>query len=283
MSRSVLVAAVLVAVILIPRAALEAKASGREATDREGPVTVIVELFTSQGCSSCPPADRLLAKIGGRTKAAGRQIEVVPLAFHVDYWDNIGWPDPFAAPEWTERQRAYARYFRDGRIYTPQLVAAGGRHCVGSNRDRVEALIGWAATQKPSVHLEAVVAAETGMLVVEIDAQVVAPLGAARPLVMVAVYDSGHVTEVERGENASRSLRNERVVRRLESILTIDPEQAGPQQAFFRVATDPSWRRDDLGVAVFAQDPNTGAILGATSAVVPAAPKSSSPIAGGAR
>lgn len=264
MSRFIIASAALAAISLTSGSALEAKKA-----NADEPVTVIVELFTSQGCSSCPPADQLLGKIGGRTKIAGREVDVVPLAFHVDYWDDIGWPDPFAAPEWTERQRAYARYFRDNRIYTPQLVAAGGRHCVGSSRDRVEALIGWAATQERPVRLDAAVAAADGHLEVEIDAEVIATLGKTRPVVMIAVYDNGHVTAVERGENARRSLRNERVVRRLESILTIDPNEQGTQQASWRVAIDPAWRRGDLGVAVFAQDPQTGAILGATSSAVP--------------
>ncbi len=264
MNRFILATAALTALAFTSAASLEAKSE-----NADEPITVIVELFTSQGCSSCPPADQLLGKIGGRTKVAGREVEVVPLAFHVDYWDYIGWTDPFAAPEWTERQRAYARYFRDDRIYTPQLVAAGGRHCVGSSRDRVEALIGWAATQERHVRLDAAVAAVDEHLEIEVDAEVIAALGSKRPVVKVAVYDSGHVTPVKRGENARRSLHNENVVRRLESVLTIDPAASGTQQASWRVAIDPEWRRDDLGIAVFAQDPDTGAILGATSSPVP--------------
>jgi len=97
------------------------------ATSASGPV--VVELFTSQGCSSCPPADRLLSKLSRDPRLAGR---VIPLAFHVDYWDYIGWRDPFASPRWSQRQKDYARVFRSNRIYTPQLVVSGSTEGVGS-------------------------------------------------------------------------------------------------------------------------------------------------------
>ena len=90
---------------------------------------VLLELFTSQGCSSCPPADRLLTRLAGDRKLAG---QVIPLSFHVDYWDYIGWQDPFASPRWSERQRQYGRAFHSNRVYTPQLVINGRTECVGS-------------------------------------------------------------------------------------------------------------------------------------------------------
>jgi hypothetical protein len=109
--------------------------------DEEPPAAnkvVIVELFTSQGCSSCPPADRLLKKLA----AEGG---VFPLSFHVDYWNYIGWTDPFSSAEWSERQRRYARAFGTSRVYTPQVVVAGTAECVGSNERRVRAEIADAA------------------------------------------------------------------------------------------------------------------------------------------
>src|SRR6185295_6297026 len=87
---------------------------------------IVVELFTSQGCSSCPPADRLLSTLRSDPR-------VVPLAFHVDYWNYIGWTDPFSSARWSQRQQAYARAFASNRIYTPQLVVNGTSECVGSN------------------------------------------------------------------------------------------------------------------------------------------------------
>src|SRR5688572_26576905 len=92
---------------------------------------VLVELVTSEGCSSCPPADELLNELSARD-------DVIPLAFHVDYWDHLGWPDPFASRRWTERQQAYAKAFRSRSLYTPQAVIAGRAECVGSDRRRLE-------------------------------------------------------------------------------------------------------------------------------------------------
>src|SRR4051812_18762634 len=87
------------------------------ASATEGPI--VLELFTSQGCSSCPPAERILDKLSSRGLDGA---SLAPLAFHVDYWDDLGWPDPFASPAWSERQRQYAGALGEGRVYTPELV-----------------------------------------------------------------------------------------------------------------------------------------------------------------
>jgi len=97
------------------------------------PRPAVVELFTSQGCSSCPPADALLGEVARRN-------DVIALGFHIDYWDNLGWKDPFSTPQSTERQRRYARLFGTP-VYTPQLVVDGAREMVGSQRDAVFAAL----------------------------------------------------------------------------------------------------------------------------------------------
>ena len=107
-------------------------ASGQSRADQ---APLVIELFTSQGCSSCPPADRLLGRLAHDGSVGGRP--VAPLAFHVDYWDDLGWPDPFALPAWTERQRSYAHALGDDRVYTPELVVGGRAGMVGSNVPRV--------------------------------------------------------------------------------------------------------------------------------------------------
>ena len=116
---------------------LAAVRGGAAPAPETGPI--VIELFTSQGCSSCPPADRLLSRLASDPKLAGR---VIPLAFHVDYWNYIGWQDPFSSPRWSERQRSYGRTFRSNRIYTPQLVVGGRTDCVGSQEGEVMKKIG---------------------------------------------------------------------------------------------------------------------------------------------
>jgi len=94
------------------------------------PRPVVVELFTSQGCSSCPPADALLGELAKKS-------EVLALGFHISYWDSLGWKDPLSSPSSTERQKAYARRLGDGRVYTPQIVVDGTSEMVGSDREAV--------------------------------------------------------------------------------------------------------------------------------------------------
>jgi hypothetical protein len=180
-----------------------ATAAGDSRTDD---VPVVIELFTSQGCSSCPPADELLAKIAHAGKVGTRA--VVPLAFHVDYWNDLGWPDPFSVPAWTERQRQYADALRDDRIYTPELVVAGATGMVGSQWGRVQASIIAAPKQQP-------VAAKATWGTTTLTVEATAPADAD---VLVAVWEDGTRTKVPRGENAGATLTGERVVRRLELV-----------------------------------------------------------------
>lgn len=107
---------------------------------------LLVEHFTSQGCSSCPPADLLLSKLGqGGGGSAGAEDEASPpiivLAYHVDYWDYLGWKDPFANNRWSSRQRAYGEALQQDSIYTPEVVVQGRVHCIGSNEESVSGLI----------------------------------------------------------------------------------------------------------------------------------------------
>jgi hypothetical protein len=214
--------------VLLPIAFAWSSAEGQSRAS--GPL--VLELFTSQGCSSCPPADRLLAKLAtkgieGRTLA--------PLAFHVDYWDDLGWPDPHASPAWTERQREYARALRDDRVYTPQLVVGGSTGLVGSNLVAVTGAIAKAA--RPQL-LPAT--ATWSKDTVEITAT--APADAD---VIVAIWEDAVATRVKRGENAGETLGNQRAVRRLERVA-----RAGARGTI-TVKIDPAWR--SVGAVAFAQ------------------------------
>src|SRR5436190_6281924 len=114
---------------------------------RLGPAPVVVELFTSQGCSSCPPADALLSDIVHDESLRGR---VIPLAFHVDYWDRLGWRDPFSSAEWSRRQYFYVRALNVNSAYTPQIVVNGAKQFVGSNRAALEQALVALSHRKPA-------------------------------------------------------------------------------------------------------------------------------------
>jgi hypothetical protein len=156
---------------------------------------VVVELFTSQGCSSCPPADALLGELA-------RRPEVVALAWHVDYWNHLGWLDPYASAEWTNRQRRYAHLLND-EVYTPALVVNGARMVVGSDRSAVQAAMAAPHPFPVGVELKR---AEHGLT---------ARLG-PRPdnaVVSLLIYDASHSTGVRAGENAGRKLWEPHIVR----------------------------------------------------------------------
>src|SRR5215470_8423741 len=157
---------------------------------------VVVELFTSEGCSSCPPADALLGELAQRP-------DVVPLAFHVDYWDYIGWKDPYASAANTQRQHDYAAALRLHMVYTPQMVVDGRTDVVGSERGDVEAAIGKAAAQpKLAVAIEK---GDAGYRAV-IPAASSAPAGGPAT-VWLALFDTVQETRVARGENGGRTLK----------------------------------------------------------------------------
>lgn len=215
---------------------------------------VVIELFTSQGCSSCPPADRLLGKLA-------RDPKVIPLSFHVDYWNYIGWTDPFSSKRWSERQQAYARAFRSNRLYTPQLVVAGRTHLNGSDEAGARKRIAEALAAPPAGRVTLAVEPSPDRLKVKAGAQLARAVEGPLDL-WVVVYEKGLVTKVGSGENASATLHNDYVVRRLEKALSL---QGGADSAELVLGLDKRWKRENLGVAAFLQDPKTMAIQGATN------------------
>lgn len=199
---------------------------------------VVVELFTSQGCSSCPPADALLREMSASP-------DILPLAFHVTYWNYLGWRDPFSFDGATERQRLYARTLGENSVYTPQLVVDGLTDVVGSDRRGVGAAIASAGAK----------AAATTTVSVRRDgddiAIAVGPGGGAGAVHVVS-YDSEHRTPVGRGENGGRTLVEANVVR---SFTTVADWSGG-------ALTLRRKRPEGEHVAVFIQAPD-GRILGA--------------------
>ncbi len=176
----------------------------------ERPLTV-VELFTSQGCSSCPPADAFLGELAGRD-------DVLALSFHVDYWDYIGWKDPFASADHTRGQRDYSRKLGLRYVYTPQMVIQGAAHATGSDRsavlDRIEKN---RALARIPVELRQGGDGGVRLFIADAPAKGAAAEEAA---VWLVVFDREHLTPVRRGENRGRKLRNYNVVRQLSRIAT---------------------------------------------------------------
>lgn len=208
---------------------------------------VLLELYTSEGCDSCPPADRRLSQFKGQPELSGR---VVPLAFHVDYWDRLGWADRFASPQYTQRQYAMASLARSRLVYTPQFLKNGRDwRGAGSPLDGVG--------ENPA---GAKITLEIGVPAagpVEIGGVVSGAKGTAETY--VALYENNLESQVRAGENSGKTLRHDYVVRRL--IGPLAPDSEGRVALRRQIALDPAWKRADLGVAVFVQDQGTGEIL----------------------
>jgi len=213
-----------------------------------GPTPVIVELFTSQGCSSCPPADALIHDIANDPAMRGR---VIPLAFHVDYWDSLGWRDPFSSAEWTQRQARYARTMRLSSAYTPQAVVNGTREFVGSNRAAMSAALEKASNEKPHTEITLTASREGNSLIADVHANV-----AANDDLILAIVEDGVTTKIEHGENAGRTLTNDAIVRKLVHVK--------PGQSMIPLAA--VWR--NVSATAFVQDRASLAIGAAATAQV---------------
>lgn len=213
----------------------------------------VVELFTSQGCSSCPPADRLMARLPAA--------DAVVLAFHVDYWNSLGWTDPFSTPQASQRQRQYATVFGAHRVYTPQAVVNGRTEGEGSDARWLRQALA-AAADEPAGRFR-------GHARLTADAHVRAVVEATRPDgvagaldLLVALTESGLSTRIPRGENAHKELRNDHVVRRMAFAGRLEPGAAfvGPVAADFDLA--PGWATEGLRVVAFLQDHGSTRIRG---------------------
>ncbi|MEZ4469959.1 MAG: GNAT family N-acetyltransferase [bacterium] len=213
------------------------------------PGFAVLELFTSEGCSSCPAADATLDALGRAARADGQRI--FTLAFHVDYWDQLGWPDPFAHPEATERQRKYAATLGGGRIYTPQLVVNGRSELVGSDASRARMAVASALATPGTVHLTLDGDPRTGVARWRVEG---APAGA---VLQLALVEGGLAVDVKRGENAGEKLSHDNVVRVFRSLALTEPR--GEATLLVPAAARPG----HLRLIGYVQDPVSLAILAA--------------------
>ncbi len=176
------------------------------------PFKVVLELFTSQGCSSCPPADALLESYTKRD-------DVIALSVPVDYWDRLGWKDTYASHDYTLRQQEYARARGDGQVYTPQVVVSGSAHVVGSSRSSIDDAIAGTKRTLGASQIRFRVGFDAGALIVQIGSAATAAPAPDVTLLLAVVEETGTVA-IRRGENANRSVTYHNVVRSIRPIGT---------------------------------------------------------------
>jgi hypothetical protein len=222
---------------------------------------VLVELFTSESCSSCPPADALLQRLD-RSQPV-RNAELVVLGEHVDYWNDLGWKDPYSSQQFTLRQEEYARRFRIGGSYTPQMVVDGNVQLVGSDeRHAVQAIESAAEAAKLPVSLTPMRPDGTNTIAVHIEAGHPSP--SAKPMaasgqVWIAIADDSDQSNVKRGENAGRTLTHVAVVRSLTQVGELD--RSGMFSGDAKVNAGNA-NAKDLRVVAIVQEAHTGRVVG---------------------
>jgi hypothetical protein len=228
---------------------------------------VIVELFTSEGCSSCPPADVVLAQLEKAQPVAGT--EVIVLSEHVDYWNYIGWSDPFSSAAFSARQQAYAPIFGNDGVYTPQMVVDGQAEFIGSNSSKAQMAIARAA-KLPKGDVKIAFAqnasASDGQAVklkVSVEKLPAATSGDVAE-VLLAITESNLSSQVARGENSGRKLGHTAVVRELRSLGQV-ADASKPFEAETMTMLNKEWRRGELRAVVFVQERAHKRILGAAA------------------
>ncbi len=231
-------------------------------TRAEGPahagVAVLVELFTSEGCSSCPPADLALARLERTQPVAGA--EIVPLSLHVDYWNRLGWADPFSSASFSARQSAYSRAWGVDSVYTPQVVVDGRTEFLGSDETKALRAIEEAA-RLPKAAIELVPAARGVEAALRIRVNALPPVtpGDAAEL-LLAVTEDRPPSEVPRGENAGRRLAHSAVVRYLVVVDTV--QASAPFETERSVRLNAEWRGNALHAVAFIQERKSRKVLG---------------------
>lgn len=210
----------------------------------------VLELFTSQGCSSCPPADKLIGTYTSKTN-------VIPLSFHVDYWDRLGWKDPFSSKEYSRRQYMYASALK-AEVYTPQLIINGQAEMVGSNAGKISSTLSKIFSEKPDATL-AIQRIEPANGKINIKYNVAG--NTQNSLLNIAVIEKKTVTPVKTGENGGATLTDYNVVR---NFKTIDSIGSGENMASIDIpsSVDPK----NMAVVLFLQEKGNNKITAADRA-----------------
>ncbi|HET9164808.1 MAG TPA: DUF1223 domain-containing protein [Candidatus Angelobacter sp.] len=217
---------------------------------------VVVELFTSEGCSSCPPADELLGRL--RQDLSAKNIQVIPLGFHVDYWNRLGWKDRFSSAEFTQRQEQYTHALKVDGPYTPEMVVDGDVEFVGNDAGQAQRTIRQQASQLEMAQVKIAPAGADQLTI-----QVKGPTSSSgNALVMLAITEDNLTTQVFSGENGGRTLHHAAVVRELRQVGALNN---GALETTVPLKLEKEWKRNDLRAVVFVQNGPSGKIEGAAS------------------
>lgn len=225
-----------------------------DCSTRSGPRrTALLELYTSEGCSSCPPADRWVSGLRGADIGPGM---VIPLAFHVDYWNKLGWPDRFSQAAYGDRQRLASRRNRLDFVYTPQFLL-DGTDVRSPAYDTLKRQVARAARERAAIELNA--SAQASHLQIAATANLVPGERSRFPELFIAVTEDGLSTRVAAGENMGRQLRHDAVVRTLLEPMTVSSDEPARRERSVPIGAD--WNAGRLTVVAFVQDRVTGEVL----------------------
>jgi hypothetical protein len=234
-------------VIIIPALSIAAECSSKSGNQ----VVPLIELYTSEGCSSCPPADKWLSSLKGEKN------KVTPIAFHVDYWDYIGWKDRFAKSEFTKRQRKIADISSASYVYTPQIIY-NGRDFKGWDDGRLISALQKDQKLVANVNLMLdAVADSNGNITLNASAKATNIELSSKVEVFVALYENNLMSQVKAGENSGNTLKHDFVVRNLFGGFQIN--NLNQFQKNFTLSED--WKNKDAGAVMFVQDSRTGEVL----------------------
>jgi len=257
MGRTTVFAVTLSAAALLPCVTITAQTVPAKASLDDVKLGILVELFTSEGCSSCPPADALLRQLDAQSAKTPTQIVV--LGEHVDYWDGPGWHDRFSSHDYTNRQEEYARRFRIESPYTPQMVVDGSSEFTGNDAPRLQTALREAASHSKALLSIAAEEINPAEVVVDLDAGPL-PEGSKHADLYLALADNQDQTQVGGGENSGRSLQHVAVLRSLQKVAKVSAE-GGQKQIKLRLPKPNA--PGNLRLVAFVQESDNGAVLAA--------------------
>jgi hypothetical protein len=239
--------------------------AGADIANADAPV--VVELFTSEGCSSCPPADELMSKLMQSKLFTGKS--VLFIGEHVDYWNYLGWTDPFSSPRFSARQYEYAKKLRQRSSYTPEMIVDGSAGFLGSDENTAIRMISAAALEpKARLSTERGTSSESTQLVLNIK-DIPAHYSNRKAHLLVAVLKDNVVSNIRSGENGGRRLVHDAVAMDLSIAATVEPTSAQLLNVPIKIPSNSKWDKGRVRVIIFLQDIETLRIWGATSMSLP--------------